>query len=516
MIVTQLPTTMKLKTLLLSTVLLATPWVASAQTSNKVDMKDVTRNLDMDGQFFMANNIEGDLSKIAALATDFVQNSAKNGKSCFPADMDFNAVLKDMGMDQLVAYGRSAKFEGDHWVSKMYLQNNGSKKGVFSMMGKNNTKYEAIHFAPSGSDMVMEWSVDTTQLMASMKNVPKCERTNKFLSRKMPAGGTTKDMLNQFTAKMSLVVKLDEKKREVCPIYPEYTFPKLHGCMRMEGANQMWKQVGGMAGFMMKIEKQDDGTLLMTPRKQRKGMNAVMLMDAKSDVLWVATSPEFLAECRGDGAKLVSDEDYKAISGGSVKGNAIAYISRQACLEIRQVKEAKYKKKGKKYLSDEMTKKIMDHLTESKNGYYAEMRKSKNGINMVLKAPCPVKEIIGCKRGYKRGCSKGCSKGSKGCDKKGCKEGCDKGGCDKGCKKGCDKKGCDKGKSACPFSGGSKSPKNQAKEGCGCEKGKCKCSKDKSNCKCVGKCNCGKSKPKETPKSAPADDFTKGGDQGPM
>ncbi len=536
---------MKLKSLLLSTVLIATPWVASAQSAKKVDMKDVIRNLDMDGQFFMANNIEGDLGKIAALGTDFVQNAAKNGKkSCIPADMDFNAVLKDMGMDQLVAYGRSAKHEGDHWVSKMYLQNNGSKKGVFSMMGKNNIKYDVINFAPSGTDFVAEWNVDTRQLMSSLKSIPKCEKTQKFLNRKMPAGGTVEDMIKNYTAKTSIAVKLDDEKREVCPVYPEYTFPKLHGCMRMQGANQIWKQVGSMAGFMMKVEKQADGTLLMTPRKQKKGMNVVMLMDAKNDLLWAATSPEFLAECRGGGAKLAADADFQAISGGSKAGNALAYISRQACLEIRQVKEAKVKKMEKKCLSDAMIKRIMDHLTESKNGYYAEMRKSKRGVNFVLKAPCPVKEIMCGKRGGRKGCaySKGCSgckKGCKGCDK-GCKKGKD---CKKGCK-GCE--GCKKGKSACPHSGG-KSPKacpktcpkssakgsakGDAKSGCGCEKGKCKCGKDKSGCKCKGKCACGKKNSKRKAaklvpaKPAPAkpakpapknDDFSKGGDQGDM
>lgn len=457
---------MKLKPLLLAALLVATPNITSAQSADKVDMKDVTNNLDMDGQFFMANNIEGDLRKLAALGTDFAQNAAKNGKSCLPEGMDFTAVLKDFGLDELVAYGRSAKFAGDHWVSKMYLQNNGSNKGVFSMMGKKNTTYQAINFAPSGTDMVMEWSVDTRQLLKSMKNVPRCERIEKFMSRKMPSGSTMEDMLKQFTMKMSLAVKLDDEKREVCPVYPEYTFPKLHGCMRMEGVNQIWKQVGPMAGFMLKIEKQADGTLMMTPRKQKKNMNVVMLLDAENDLLWAATSPEFLTECRGDGAKLVADADFKAISGGSTSGKAMAYISRQTCLEIRQVKEAKFNKQDKKYLSDDMIKKIMDHLTESKNGYYAEVSKGDKGVNFVLKAPCPVKEIVCGKRGYKckYGYSSKCGKDCKGCDS------------------------CEKGKGGCPFSGGSKPPK---KDGTKHDK-------------------------KEDKKPAPSDDFSKGGDQGDM
>ncbi len=406
---------MKLKPLLLSGFLTLAPWISFAQTAEKVDMKDVMNNLDMDGQFFMFNNIEGDLGKLAALGTDFAKNATKNGKSCLPENMDFITLLKDFGMDELVAYGRSAKFEGDHWVSKMYLQNNGSKKGVFSMMGENSSPYEVIHFAPSGSDLVMEWSIDTRQLKQSMKSLPRCERIEKMMSRKMPPGGIMEDMLNAFTMKMSIAVKLDDEKREVCPVYPEYTFPKLHGCMKMQGANQIWKQVEGMTGFFMKTEKQADGTLLLTPYKQKKNMNAVMLMDTKNDLLWAATSPEFLAECRGEGKKLAADAEFMAISGGSNAGNALGYISRQACLEIRQVKEAKLKKKDKKYLSDEMMKKIMDHLTESKNGYFAEMRKGEKGIHFTLKAPCPVKEIIGGGGCHRRGQHKQWNKGSGGC-----------------------------------------------------------------------------------------------------
>lgn len=434
---------MKINTLLLSSILAATPWLGSAQSSKKADLKDVTNNLDMDGQFFMANNIEGDLGKIANLMDDYAKTSQQNGKSCFPEGMDFRALLKDFGLDQVYAYGRSAKFAGDHWVSKMYVQNSGSTKGIFSIMGKESTDYVVHHYAPSGSDLVLEMNIDTRQLVSSLKSLPECEWMDNYMNRKMPAGGTTEDLLNQFKAKMSVAVWLDENERVECPIYPEYTFPRMHSCFRMEGAGLIWKQVGNMAGFMFKMEKLDDGTMLMTPKRKRKGREMIMVMDTENDLLWAASSLEFLAECRGDGAKLVADADYKTISGGSTKGNMLAYISRQACLEIRQVKEVKLKKEGKKCLSDGMMKKVMDHLTESKNGYFAEILRSENGINYVLKAPCPIKEIICGKAGCKRDKAK-CGKCCKTC-KKGCK----------GCKKGCE--GSKKGKSKCPHSNKSKS-----------------------------------------------------------
>jgi len=426
---------MKFKSLLLAGSMLVLPWSVQAQDGKNADLQEVTTHLDMDGQFFMANNIEGDLSKLAALGTDFVKTARANGKKKFPKDIDFNVVLKDMGLEQLFAYGRSAKHVGDHWVSKMYIQNGGSTKGVFSMVGEKNSTFDVLKFAPSGTDMIAEWNVDTRQLLAGMKSVPRCERMEEFLGRQLPLGDTIEDMLNKFTAKMSVAVKLDDNKREVCPLHPEYTFPELHGCVRMQGVNQIWDQVGNMAGFILKIEKQDDGTLLMTPRKKRK-KNVVMLLDAKNDLLWVSTSTKFLSECRGGGAKLVADADFKTISDAISEGNSIAYISRQACLEIRQVKEAKYKKKGKKCLSDGMMTKVMDHLTESKNGYFAAMYKSDKGINVVLKAPCPVKEIM---------CGKGC------CGKRGCK------------------------KSVC---------KGRDKGGCECDGGACKCSINESDCKC--------------------------------
>ena len=426
---------MKLKSLLLTTLLVAAPCAINAQDAKKADLKEVTAHLDMDGEFFMANNIEGDLGKLAALGSDYVATARANGKTCIPEGLDFTAIMQDMGLDDLVAYGRSAKHHGDHWVSKMYLQNGGSKKGIFSMMGENDV-YEVIHFAPSGSDMVAEWNIDTKQLMSSIQNVPRCEKMEKFMGRHLPLGGTVEDMIKKFTAKVSLAVKLDDEIREVCPYHEEYTFPRLHGCVRMEGANQIWDQVGNLAGFVMKVEKQEDGTLLLTPHKQKKGMNAVMLMDQKNDTLWAATSPEFLTECRGEGAKLVNDESFKLISDGVKSGNGLVYISQQACLEIRQVKEAKIAKKDKKKLSSEMMKKVMDHLTESKNGYFIETHQSDKGVNVVLKAPCPLKEMM---------CGKRCGK------KKGCFS----------CGKGCDK-----------------------------DKGQCGCADKKVNCECESDCKC--------------------------
>ena len=475
---------MKIKSLLIAGSMLILPWSSQAQESKNADLKEVTNHLDMDGQFFMANNIEGDLGKLAVLGTDFVKTARENGSKRFSKDIDFNAVLKDMGMDQLFAYGRSAKHAEDHWVNKMYLQNGGSTKGVFSMLGEKNSSFDVLKYAPSGSDMVLEWNIDTRQLMGTMKNLPSCEKMERFLERKVPLGGTTEDMLNKFTAKMSLAVKLDDETREVCPIYPEYTFPKIHGCMRMQGANQIWEQVGAIAAFVLKIEKQEDGTLLMTPRRKKKGMTPVMIMDEKNDLLWVATSPEFLTECRNDnGAKLIADENFKAISDGATKGNAVAYISRQACLEIRQVKEAKYKKKGKMCLSDDMMNKIMDHLTESKNGYFAAIHKSEKGINMILKAPCPVKEIM-------------CAKGR--CGKKRSCKGCTKGRCTKGPKGAC--KSCDK--DSCE--GDKKGKESKCHEG-QCDE--CKCEKTKDSCKCENECKCSKSKdaaPQSKPKAEKA------------
>jgi len=450
-----------LKTYLLGAALAMSPTIATAQEAGKADLKQVTQNLDMDGQFFMANNIEGDLGKIANLVNDWAKTQVANGSKKLPESFDAEKMLKEMGLDQVVAYGRSAKHEGDHWVSKMYVQTGGSDKGLLSLLGGKNQPFAVTQFAPSGSDFAMEMNMDLRQVSSMMKlmnDLPKCKRTERMMegmSKKLPSGITGEELMNKLNMKVSVVAKLDDEKREVCPKFEEYTFPKIHSCVRLEGANLIWDQIKPMAGFMMKMEEQADGTMLMTPHKMpkkgwMKDKKPVILVDTAKNQIWMASSSEFLAECRGNGAKLAADEQFKAITGGAANGNMLAYISNQTCMEIRQVKEAKYKKAEKKKVSDGMLKQILDHMTESKNGYVMMVQKGDTGTNVTLKAPCPVKEMM-C--GGKRGCGK--KYGKRGCGK------CSKGGCEKG---GCSK--CEKGKCGCDKGGE-----------CKCEKGKCKCAK---------------------------------------
>lgn len=452
------------------------PMAAHAQAPEKADLKQVTENLDMDGHYFMANSIQGDLGKIANLINDWAKTSGKK----MPESFDAEKMLKEMGLDQVTAYGRSAKYVEDHWVSKMYIQTGGSSKGLLSLCGEKNQAFAVPQFAPTGTDLAVEMNMDLRQvskMMKLMQDMPKCRRTERMMekmSKELTTGITVEEMLNQLNMKMSIAVKLDDEKRVVCPKHPEYTFPEMHSCARLYGANIAWQQIQPMAGMFMKADKQDDGTMLMTLRNMpkhgfMKDKKPVLLIDEAKNQIWIASSVEFLNECRGDGAKLKDDASFKAITGGATNGNMLAYISKQTCMELRQVKEAKYKKSEKKKVSADMFKKILDHVTESKHGYVLMAQKGDAGALITLKAPCPLKDIMcagkRCGKKYgKRGCSRG---------------GCKKGGC--GCKKGgeCE---CEKGKCECGKKKGNSKEKAGAcdckKSGtCECEKGKCKCAK---------------------------------------
>lgn len=460
---------MKLTHIILSTFLAAGTCFAQAK---KADLKEVTSHLDMDGAYFMANNMEGDLAKIAKLGTDYMRNKLA-GKDKMPErakNVDFVKLLNDTGLGDLLAYGRSAKHMGDHWTSKMYLQTGGSNRGVMSLLGEKASPYAVTQFAPKGTGLALELHLDLRQVDDLAKMIGsamggKCEeKINKRLSFEVTEGNTVENILNTLNVKASIAVKLDDKKRVVCPVHKQYNFPATHICARLEGGNKIWEQLKGMAGFFFKKETQADGTLLLTPLRKHdkwKDKEPVLLIDTKNNLIWATTHKAFLDECLSDGEKLSADAEFNTISGNLKTGNALAYISRQACLELRQVKEAKYKSREYNKFSPEYFKLMLDHVTESKNGYFASIVKVANGTEFTLKAPCPIKDMMGGKRG------------KKGCCKRGCKKGCDKGRC--GCTKGGDCK-CEKGKCEC-----NKGDCGCSKGGeCKCEKGKCECSKDKS------------------------------------
>lgn len=437
----------QLKSYLLGAALAISPTIVTAQELGKANLKQVTENLDMNGQFFMANNIEGDLGKVASLVNDWAKTQAaqsEEGNKKMPENFDAEKMLKEMGLDQVVAYGRSAKHEGDHWVSKMYVQTGGSNKGILSLLGGKAQPFTVTQFAPSGTDLAVEMNMDLRQVSSMIKlmsDMPKCKYTARMMegmSKQLPSGITAEELMNQLNMKVSIAAKLDDEVREVCPKFEEYTFPKIHSCIRIDRADLIWQQIKPMAGFMMKMEKQEDGSMLMTPSRMpkkgfMKGKKPVILVDEAKNQIWIASSPEFLAECRGDGAKLATDEQFKAITNGTKSGNMLAYMSNQTCMEIRQVKEAKYKRSKKKKISEGMLKQVLDHMTESKNGYVMMIQKGETGTNITLKAPCPLKDMM-C--GGKRGCGKKC--GKSGCCGK-CGDDCKKGGCTKSDKGECTK-----------------------------------------------------------------------------
>ncbi len=255
-------------------------------------------------------------------------------------------MLSNMDGDQVFSYGRLAKFAGDHWVNKMFVQIN----GLLSFSGEKAQPFAVTAFAPKGSDIAIEMNMDARQITTMMKatnqmcKCPKMEKTMKAMNQILPSGITAEEMINQLNLKISVAVKLDDKKREVCP-----KFPAIQSCLRIEGANTIWKEVRSMSKWVMKHEVQNDGTTLLTPltmpeEGMMKDKKQVMLMDEKNNVTWATTSIEFLTERRSDGAKHKDDAAFKAISSGLISGNGMAYISNQTCLEIRQIKEAKLKK----------------------------------------------------------------------------------------------------------------------------------------------------------------------------
>ena len=54
----------------------------------QANLQKVTQKLDMDGAFFMASNVENDLSKIAKLGNDLLATARANGNQRMPKELD--------------------------------------------------------------------------------------------------------------------------------------------------------------------------------------------------------------------------------------------------------------------------------------------------------------------------------------------------------------------------------------------------------------------------------------------
>ncbi len=329
------------------------------------------------------------LDKIAAFITEKSKETGEN--------LDGNAIIAAMGLNDATSYAMSSQKDGDEWKNHTFLHNGGSDKGVFAILGKKDAEFSVPSMCPAGTDLAFQMDLDLRTVEELIKSVMKAanvpaDEAKEFedgMKEDIPdLGMTSSEMLGKMNIRVNVAIDLDDKVKIALPMVGEIDKPRM--VIRLDGLAWIWEKMGDKMiaqGGMPLVKKEEGGvtTYSLPPEMaaQFMGFLPVLCVDKNKDQIWLATTPEFLELSKSGADPLANSAAFKAASAGlAQKGNAMAYMSKDFADFILQLMNTAKEGGHLEGLGD--TQKELDkavaELKLIKTGVFSSMSRTGDGI----------------------------------------------------------------------------------------------------------------------------------------
>jgi len=244
-------------------------------------------------------------------------------------EVDGKAVLTALGLNEINSYAMSSEKDGKLWKNLMFLHNNGSDKGIFSLLGKKNADFTVTNIAPADSDLALQVELNLKTVEKLIVSVMKAanapadavEEFNAQMLEPVPnLGITNSELLAKLNVRVNIVMDLDPTVKLALPMVGQIDTPNIFDFVADLGLPLEKKEADGVSTYSLPAEM----------AAQFLGYSPVITIDTNTDQVTIASTAEFLAKCNGAGPKLAKSEDFAAATAGfETKGNAMTYMSKE-------------------------------------------------------------------------------------------------------------------------------------------------------------------------------------------
>lgn len=329
-----------------------TPAAATGNASPSFhgELTNVVSNLETNGSHFSVTHIDDDFKQFAKTADGILAIVRKNSNEV-PPNLSVVKLLNDLGLGKIDAMGQSSRSTQNAWHNRQFIQTNGDRSGLLSIMGDEGSEWRAAGMAPADADMVVEFELNFRQITETIKVVSssfgaEAEKGFAEVMREKIADGamTVGDLLGKTNLRTTLIVSMDRSQR--WNVSEEVELPTMNVALRIERGMWLWKQFGEPIEADAEVSERDGLKIIKAPEEMNTPMGKlrpVIVIDQAKDLIWVSLTEEYLAKCQSPEKKLAGSDDFKqATAGFPDKGNGLFYVSGNFCNEIiQQVKNVR-------------------------------------------------------------------------------------------------------------------------------------------------------------------------------
>lgn len=373
-------------------------------------LRTAASKVDPGGSFVELNHVGGDIDVLTKYVNLFLE-AVREFDDSVP-EIDISKILDASGIGDINATARSNSWKDDIWLNQAYIDNGGSRDGVFSLLGGTGEEFSVPRMCPQGTDLAFEFPIDLSQMPHLIRSVAATvgagEEAAAELDKEIaPLEMTIEQTLKKIDVTFNLAIDFDSLA-DADSVSP----PAFVG--RIDGLNWLWLKLGeqfikdNLEDNEVGYKRTEEGgvvTYTLTDEgieEELMGYNPVLVIDTKKDHLWLASSQEFLARSQKKGSQLIDDPAFKTTwEGLPEKGNAMAYVSSELLKNLRGLldtamaaipdadEEFGPAMEGLTPVIDT----LLNDLTKSKSGFAFSIANDNQGIHFATKLPFPDKYL---------------------------------------------------------------------------------------------------------------------------
>ena len=372
------------------------PLGAEVKLSEKLTR--IAAHLGDGGVHFSVTDAQEDLKDLAQLGDALIKYIPDTE---IPPNLKVEQLFSDLGLFSFQGRGSSSAKLGNLWHNRSFILTDGEHEGLFSLLGGESRKPILSDFAPAGSDLVLETTVDLREIERTSRKIGRAfgpqadsEIKEAFAEEITELGMSMADIFADFTVQGTIVLWLDDEKS--FEIEQGVSLPVPHLAARMDNAGTVWailkKQLEADSKF---VEK--EGEVIVTPESGPFPMPfgevmPVIVWNPGSKQLFAALTADDLAVCRGKGPKLVASGAYQnATEGFPDEASSLAYLSGDV-FRLVEILTKQFLPQAPPE-GQEIIEQILPHLQKlgTEGGYAAAVSVKKDGFLTVGNFPFPVK-----------------------------------------------------------------------------------------------------------------------------
>ena len=281
----------------------------------------VNEHLDLGGTVYAYIDIDNDAKKLAEDGNRLLKMLSESSEAEIPADLgeklDFTTLIKDLGIDNLVAVGASSRKDGDRYLNRTVLYTPDGRDGLFKLLGGSAQPFKSLTMAPEDADLVLERDLNLTAAMEMGQRITsrfpeanegfKQAMAENMMSLSMNVG----DFLGKFDTKIIIIGRIDPVKKMELPMAP-VEVPELDLMIALDNLPWLWQQIKEQippeGESPIEFSSGNGFEAYSMPDMSGNGrLQPQLYFDKTSGMIVIGTSPDFIRSCLKPSTSITSN-----------------------------------------------------------------------------------------------------------------------------------------------------------------------------------------------------------------